>query len=98
MRERQNTKSRIPEFGSIEEEAEFWDSHDTTDYEDEFKPVRVRFAKNLSEGITIRVDPQTVAKLRSCAHKKGVGPTTLARMWILERLEGEEGASPANPQ
>ena len=43
-------KSRIPEFSSIEEEAEFWDTHDTTEFEDEFKPVQVRFAKNLSEG------------------------------------------------
>ena len=43
-------KSRIPEFSNIEKEAEFWDTHDTTEFEDEFKPVQVRFAKNLSEG------------------------------------------------
>ena len=29
------TKSRIPEFKNVEEEAAFWDSHDTTDCEDE---------------------------------------------------------------
>ena len=44
------TPSRIPEFASIEEEAAFWDTHSTADYEDEFKPVRVRFAKGLSIG------------------------------------------------
>jgi hypothetical protein len=79
---------RIPEFKSVEEEAEFWDTHDTTDFEEEWKPVRVRFAKNLSEGITIRFDPETLAELRSQAKAKGMGPTTLARMWILERLKG----------
>ena len=78
--------TRIPEFASREEEARFWDTHDTTDYEDEFRPVRVRFAKNLSEGITIRLSPETLATLRSEAREKGIGPTTLARMWILERL------------
>lgn len=78
--------SRIPQFSSYEEEAEFWDTHDTTDFEDEFKPVRVRFAKNLSEGITIRLDRDTLDQLRSRAREKGIGPTTLARMWILERL------------
>jgi len=30
------TKSRIPRFKSIEEEAEFWDNHDTTEFEDEY--------------------------------------------------------------
>ena len=41
--QKERKKSRIPEFKTIEEEAEFWDTHDTTDYEDEFKPVKVRF-------------------------------------------------------
>ncbi|MBI2940113.1 MAG: hypothetical protein HYY04_06695 [Chloroflexi bacterium] len=78
--------SRIPEFASIEEEARFWDTHDTTDFEDEFRPVRVRFARNLSQGITIRLDPETLAELRARARGKGLGPTTLARMWIMEQL------------
>lgn len=80
------TKSRIPEFASREEEAEWWDTHNITEYLDELKPVKVRFAKNLSQGITIRLDPSTLAELRTLAHEKGIGPTTLARMWILEHL------------
>jgi hypothetical protein len=47
----------------------------------------VRFAQNLSAGITIRLDPRTLEKLRQEAHQRGIGPTTLARMWILERLQ-----------
>ena len=86
---KKQNKSRIPKFKSIKEEARFWDSHDTTDFEDEFKPVRVRFAKNLSQGITIRLDPKTLATLRSQANEKGIGPTTLARIWILEHLKGQ---------
>ena len=80
-------RSRIPDFKSREEEAEFWDTHDTTDFEDEFKPVKVRFAKNLSESINIRFDPTTLESLRTLAKEKGIGPTTLARMWILEHLQ-----------
>lgn len=79
-------KSRIPEFSSLEEEAEFWDTHDTTEFEDEFHPVQVRFAKNLSEGFKVRFDPETATKLREIASEQGVGPTTLIRMWILEHL------------
>ena len=70
-----------------EELAKFWDTHDFTDYLDELKPVTVSFAKNLSEGITIRFDPGTLGKLRQISRKKGIGPTTLARMWILEHLQ-----------
>ncbi|HLZ69391.1 MAG TPA: CopG family antitoxin [Dehalococcoidia bacterium] len=82
-----STPERIPAFASREEEAAFWDTHDVTDYLDELRPVKVHFARNLSEGITIRLDAETLATLREQAHKKGIGPTTLVRMWILERLE-----------
>ena len=81
------TKSRIPDFASYAEEANFWDTHDTTDFEDEFKPVRVRVAKNLSEGITIRFDPDTLEQVRAEAEKKGIGATTLIRMWVLEHVK-----------
>ena len=80
-------ESRIPDFESLEEEAEFWDTHDFTGFEDESEPVKVRFAKNLSESINIRFDPETLNTLRTIARDKGIGPTTLARMWILEHLQ-----------
>jgi predicted DNA binding CopG/RHH family protein len=83
-------KEPIPEFKSRKEEAEFWDTHDFTDYLDEYKPVNVRFVRNLSEGITIRFDKETLEQLRAQAHEKGIGPTTLARMWILEHLKKEQ--------
>lgn len=79
-------KSRIPDFKNRAEEAKYWDTHDITDYLDELKPVRVRVARNLNQGITIRFDAATLEQLRLRARKKGLGPTTLARMWILERL------------
>jgi len=77
---------RIPEFVSLEEEAAFWDTHSTADYEAEFMPVRVRFGKRLSRGVTIRLDSDTLQQLRTMAQEKGIGPTTLIRMWVLERL------------
>ena len=83
-------KEPIPRFSSREEEAEFWDTHDLADYWQEFKPVRARFAKNLSEGITIRLDPETLAELRKQAHARGIGPTTLVRMWIIEQLQASK--------
>lgn len=83
----------IPEFHSREEEAAFWDSHDLSDYWGTFKPVRARFSKQLSEGITVRLDPETLSRLRERAHALGIGPTTLARIWIIERLRDEQGGA-----
>ena len=80
-------KSRIPEFSSREEEARFFETHSIANYLDEFKPVEARFAKNLSEGLHIRLDHGTVMKLRQEAKEKGIGPTTLVRMWIIDQLK-----------
>jgi hypothetical protein len=65
-------KSGIPEFASLEEEARFWDTHSFADFEDEFKPVRVRFARNLSEGITIRLDRTRSRRCVTAPGRKGL--------------------------
>lgn len=88
-------KEPIPEFKTIAEEAEFWDTHDFADYWDDFKPVNVRFAKNLSQGITVRLEPDILNRVRVRAHKHGIGPTTLIRMWVMERLQRTDSSVPA---
>lgn len=83
---------KIPEFKNREEEAKFWDTHSTADYWDSWKPVKVVFAKNLSSGITVRLNSDVLKKLREKASEKGIGPTTLIRMWVMERLNKEYAA------
>ncbi len=79
-------KSRIPAFKNRQEMAEWFDTHDLANHQDEFKTVQVRFAKNLSVGLNVRLDPDSLKRLRTVAHKKGIGPTTQARIWIMEHL------------
>lgn len=90
MKIRTNKKNKIPQFKNKEEEAKFWESHSVSDFLDEFKPMQARFAKNLSAGLHIRLNSETLSKLREKAHTKGLGPTTLVRMWILEQLESPQ--------
>ncbi len=85
-KKRGRSKSRIPAFSSREEAAKWFDTHDMADYQDEFATVEAEFAPNLSKGITIRLDPQTLAEIRSRARRIGIGPTTLIRIWVMERL------------
>lgn len=87
MKTKNKEINKIPNFKSREEEAKFWEIHRVSEFTEELKPINAKFAKNLSEGITIRFDQQTLTKLRDVAHTKGLGPTTLARMWILEHLQ-----------
>jgi len=87
LKNEKEKKSRIPEFANYEEEAKWWESHNLADYQDEFKTVKVKFAKNLSAGLNIRLDRTTLTQLRKEANKKGIGPTTLVRMLILEHFQ-----------
>jgi len=84
------TKSRIPRFKTLEEEAEFWETHSTTEFEDEFKEVRVKVARPLGHILAVRLDAHTIDRLAEIGRAKGLGPSTLARMWLLERLEQEK--------
>ena len=94
----QTPKSKIPEFTSLKEEAEFWDTHSLTDFLDETRPVNVQFAKDafrqpLSEIMGVRFDQKTANALREEASKKGLSPTTLIRMWVLEKLTPQDFAA-----
>ncbi len=82
----ERAESRIPEFATPEEETEFWDTHDFTDFLDETRPVTLQVSKNLSDGLTVRLDPKDREALDRLAQEKGIGPSTLVRMWIRERL------------
>jgi CopG antitoxin of type II toxin-antitoxin system len=82
------TKSRIPTFKSIEEEAAFWDTHSSEEFADELTPLEnVKFVKARSKkALTVRFDEDTFEELSREAREKGIGPSTLARMLILEHL------------
>ncbi len=82
---KKGTMKPMKPFKTLEEEANFWDTHDAVDV----------FGKNLKVGfhrapktdtLTIRFESDDIQELRKHASHKGLGPTTLARMWIKEKL------------
>jgi hypothetical protein len=79
-------KSRIPVFKSLDEAADFWDKHDTTDFEDEFKEVDLRFAQPLIHVLEVELDSKSINRLFALAESKGVNPIDLVRSWISERV------------
>src|SRR5438874_818918 len=89
------TKSRIPTFKTIEEEAAFWDTHSSEEFADELTPVEnVKFLKAHSKkALTVRFDEDMFDELAQEARERGIGPSTLARMVILEHLRARRRAS-----
>lgn len=83
-------RGRIPSFANRDEETEFWDTHDTTELTGvELHPVEVTIGGDLAERLTIRLDQDDQNELSRRAQAIGVGPSTLVRMWVKERLEQE---------
>lgn len=73
-------------FKNLEDEANFWDSHSVVDQINEDTLVGFHQA-NKTDTITVRFQPEHLQVLREEALERGIGPTTLVRMWILERLK-----------
>ncbi len=78
---------KVPKFENLKEEREFWDTHDSTDYLDDFEVAKdIVFVRPKKEVISLRLDPKIVRKLRRLADEEGLPPTTYARMLIIKGL------------
>ena len=82
-------KKSIPDeqiFKDREKEAKFWENNFDESWK-AGKSSKVAFAKNLSQTVNIRLDPETLTTVRNQAKAKGLGPTQLIRMWIMEKID-----------
>ena len=81
------SRDEVPEdFGSAEAAAEFWDTHDQTDYEDITEPVQFDIDTRTQEYL-IALDPEVTRGLEAQAERRHVSPETLANRWLQERLD-----------
>ena len=83
---------KVPKFKTRKEEREFWDTHDSTDFLDDFKPAKdVVFVRPKKEVISLRLEPGIIKKLRELADKEGLPPTSYARMLIIKGIRTQAG-------
>ena len=86
------TKIKIPKFKSYKEEAGWWDTHDITEIEG-LEPVEEEvFIKPKKQVVSIRLEGRLVEQLKRIAQEKGIGHTTLVRMWVIEKLKEHQEA------
>ncbi len=68
----------------IEKEVARLEQH--TAWEDADEVVELEVKRPLDKVVPVRLPAEKWEALRRIAREAGVGPTTLARMWLLERL------------
>lgn len=83
-------QGKIPSFASIEEEAEFWDSHDPTELFEDWEPVELSVSERFRETLTLRLTGSDRDALVRVAEREGVEPAELARKWVVEHLRDAE--------
>ncbi len=83
-------KSKLPDFNKMtyEEEAKWWDTHSFADYWDELGDVEIVFdlKKPRDETLILRLQKELKDRLEQVARSRGLNISTLARMWLIEKL------------
>jgi predicted DNA binding CopG/RHH family protein len=84
-------KKPVPEFKSEEEEREFWDKHDSTEFVDWQSAQRRKFPnlKPTLRTISLRLPVAMIEDLKVLANKKDVPYQSLLKVFLAERLERE---------
>jgi hypothetical protein len=86
MSENNNPKvTTISKASTLEEIAEFWDTHSLDDYWDQTHEVEFEFRAKRRRRVTL--DPDICTRVETQAKTRGILPETLVNLWLAERLQ-----------
>jgi predicted HicB family RNase H-like nuclease len=86
MSDKQKQIDPLPEeFASYEEAAEFWDTHDTTDYLDSFETVTLE-AELKRRRYEVEIDGELMRALAEQAQKRGIAVSQLVSEMLKEKI------------
>ena len=88
MRKQKQIDPIPDEFSSYEEAAEFWDTHDTTEYPDAFRTVEVQ-SELRQRHYEVEIDSDVMKKLRARARRKRVSLGNLASDLLRQQLSSK---------
>jgi len=91
----------IPKFKREEEEREFWQTHDTTNYFDFSKEnrVEIEFDEGVEapvKSISLRLSREMLNDLKVLANKKDVPYQSLIKVYLAEKINEERKKSARN--
>ena len=71
--------SKMPNFATLDEEAEFWEDHSLTEYMDELEDVEFEVDAMPEDSVlTIQASPHLIGQLKEVAKIKGTSSTGAA--------------------
>ena len=76
---------KIPQTDSIQELAQFWDTRDLSDFEDELEEVTEKVFERETV-VRINLSPKEAGAVEASANSQGVDPPELIRQWVLEKV------------
>ena len=78
---------KLPSTDSIRELAEFWDTHEVTEFADELEEVAEPvFVRRPSGGVTVPLSGSERDAIRRMAQSRGLDEATLIHEWVQEKL------------
>jgi len=82
---------KIPKFKNEEEERDFWQTHDSTEYVDWKKAGRLTLAnlKPSVKTISLRLPESMLEELKLLANKRDVPYQSLVKVFLSDRIEQE---------
>jgi predicted DNA binding CopG/RHH family protein len=86
-------KAKLPKTDSIQELAEFWDTHDLTDFENELEEVAEPIFMRAT-AIKVPLQSRELKAVEQMALARGVSREALIRSWVLQKLALKNGARP----
>ncbi len=80
----------IPEFANEEEEREFWERKDSSDYLDwnKARPVVMPNLKPTTKTISLRLPQHLLDSIKAAANARDVPYQSLIKVWLQEKLHG----------
>lgn len=81
----------ISKARTLDEIAEFWDTHSLADYWDQTHEVEFEVRASRRR---VALDPELYAQVEAQAKSRGVRPETLINLWVAERLKTPYTAMP----
>lgn len=85
--EKQMSTKELPRTDSIHKLAEFWDSHELTDFADELEEVSEPVFER-ETAVTIHLSPEEAEAVKRIARSKGIDSADLIREWVEEKAHG----------
>jgi len=77
--------NHLPQTDSIQQLAQFWDTHDVTDFDDELEEV-TESVFDRGQTVMVHLTPEDAEVVKEIAKAKGLKDADLIREWVVEKV------------